>query len=290
MLVIGACTQTDKKGDSPNANGALPTTGPFAVGAATDGLEDAMRSADLTKPEVLAAIPARLRELAPKGTQPRAASVMLRALIAAKADDAAALGCDLLDRLPAGYGGKVAEPIIDTALMAIANAPGPNTGGACVEAVKKRLGQDRCLAVFRCKEDGTRLAQNSASDQRERLCTADDLKKEIVAELAKPKETVLTDKQAYAIEHFALAAMRAQNAVPPEMEKAHARRRYTLTQSEKPECEGSLRIGTPCHCDEAALRDQVCRNDTTEVSFSVCHANLSDEKKEISGVKMSSPP
>ncbi len=256
------------------------------MGSAPEGLLDAVKNTDLTKAEVRSAIPARLRELAPDGREPRAAGIMLRAMTSANPQEGATLGCELLDRLPAlPTKDPELQLFVDAALLAIANGKGD-----CRDAVNKRFGKDRCLQSIRCTKDGGRLGLGATTDQREPLCSAEDLAKEVARDLARTKEEVLLDKPAYATERLAFAVLRATNAVPEEVEKAHARRQYTLKQPEKPECGMGVAIGTPCRCDEAAIRDQVCRNDTVSVSFSFCHVDVNDSKKELTGVVMSTPP
>ncbi len=290
-IVWAACTPKDdkSKGDpaAASSGGAASSgSGPFAVGSPPDALLEAVKTTDLTKPEVRAALPARLKELAPDGKQPRAASVMLRAVANGDAKAGAALGCELLDRLPTL---PAKDPdlqlFVDSALLAVANGK-----GTCVEAVKKRLGIDRCLQSIRCTKDGARIGLGAATDQREPLCTAEDMAKEVTRDLARTKEQLLEDKPTYQTERFAFAALRAANAVPDEMDKAHARRQYVLKQADKPECGMGVPLGTPCHCDEAALRDQVCRNDTTTIAFSFCRIEVNDAKKELGNVVMSTPP
>jgi hypothetical protein len=256
------------------------------VGSPPDGLLVAVTKTDLTGTDVRGLLPARLKELAPDGKQPRAASVMLRAFASKSPQEGAALGCELLDRLPMlPAKDPELELFVDAALLAIANGK-----GACVEAVKKRFGKDRCIPSIRCTKDGGRIGLGAATDQKEPLCSADELSKEVAADLARPKEAVLQDKPTYATERLAFAALRATNAVPEEIEKAHARRQYALKQADKPDCGMGVPMGTPCHCDEAGIRDQVCRNDTTSVSFSFCHIDVNDAKKELGPVLMSSPP
>jgi hypothetical protein len=114
--------------------------------------------------------------------------------------------------------------------------------------------------------------------------------KEVTRDLARSKQEVLEDKPAYATERLAFAALRAANAVPDDIEKAHARRQYALKQADKPDCGMGVPLGSACHCDEAGLRDQVCRNDTTTVSFSFCHLEVNDAKKELGPVTMQNPP
>jgi hypothetical protein len=285
-LFLASCTQKDEKGQTQKLAADDPTAPLVTVGAPTDGLADAVAKNDLTSPAVLSGMPARLRELAKAGKEPRAAGVMLRALTVAKKDDAAALSCELLDTLPQikPYDTPESRAFVDAALLSIAHGK-----GACAPKVVTRLGQDKCLPLFRCK-DGKKLARGATTDQKEPLCSADDLAREVEDELARPKADVLVDKDAYYTERWALAALRALNAVPPEFEKAHARRQYALTQVATPECGMGIDIGKPCHTDEAAIRDQACRNETSPVSFSFTRFEVSDDKKTISNVVEGSPP
>jgi hypothetical protein len=289
-MVWAACTPKDdrSKGGDPGSSSAGPAAsgGPFAAGAPVDGLVAAVTSSDLTKADVQEKLPARLRELAASAKEPRAASVMLHALSTAKPKDAAMLGCELLDKLPPlPHADENMQLFVDASLLAVANGK-----GTCTDAVKKRLGKDRCMQSVRCTKEGGRIGLGASTDQREPLCSADDMAKEVARELGKKKEELLGDKPSYATERYAFAALRAMNAVPEDMEKAHARRQYALKQADKPECGMGLAVGAPCHCDEAALRDQVCRNDTTAVSFSFCHLDVNDAKKELGPVTMSTPP
>ncbi len=289
-IAWAACTPKDdkSKGDPGSSSASVGSlaSGPFAVGSPPETLLEAVKTTDLTKPAVRSGLPARLKELAPDGKQPRAASVMLRAVANGDAKAGAALGCELLDRLPTlPAKDPELQLFVDSALVAVANGK-----GTCVEAVNKRLGKDRCLQSIRCTKDGGRIAIGAVTDQREPLCSTDDMAKEVTRELARTKEELLQDKPAYQTERFAFAALRALGAVPEETEKAHARRQYALKQADKPECGMGVPLGTPCHCDEAALRDQVCRNDTTTIAFSFCRIEVNDAKKELGNVVMSTPP
>jgi hypothetical protein len=283
VIFLASCTQKDEKSqtttkpDDPNAPLVL-------VGAPTDGLGDVVAKSDLASPAVLQGMPARLRELAKAGKEGRAAGVMLRALAVAKKEDAAALSCDLLDVLPAitPYDVKEDRAFVDAALIAIAHGK-----GACAAKLVPRLGADKCIPQFRCK-DGKRIGRTS--DQKEPLCSADDLAREVEDELKRPKAEILAEKDVYYTERWALAALRASNAVPPEFEKAHARRLYAVTQPATPECGMGVDLGKPCHTDEAAIRDQACRNESSPVSFSFTRFDISDDKKTITNVVESSPP
>jgi hypothetical protein len=282
-LFLASCTQKDEK---PAPKPDDPAAKLVTVGAPTDGLADAVAKNDLGSPTVLQGMPARLRELAKLGKETPSAGVMLRALAVAKKEEAAALSCELLDTLPEikPYDTPENRAFVDAALISIAHGK-----GACAPKVVTRLGKDKCLPAFRCK-DGKRLVRGAPQDQKEPLCSADDLAREVEDELKRPKADVLADKDAYYTERWALAALRALAAVPPEFEKAHARRLYAVTQVATPECGMGIDIGKPCHTDEAAIRDQACRNETTPVSFSFSRFDVSDDKKTISNVIEASPP
>jgi hypothetical protein len=286
FLVAVALPSCSKKDDGPPKPSDDPTAPLVTVGAPTDGLADAVAKNDLTSAAVVAGMPARLRELAKSGKEPRAAGVMLRALAVAKKEDAAALSCELLATLPTimPYDVKDDRAFVDAALIAIAHGK-----GACADKLVVRLGKDRCLPVFRCK-DGKRLARGATTDQKEPLCSAEDLAREVEDELKRPKAEVLAEKDATYTERWALAGLRALVAVPPEFERAHARRQYALTQVAAPECGMGVDLGKPCHTDEAAIRDQACRNETSPVSFSFSRFDVSDDKKTITNVIEASPP
>jgi len=287
LILAAACTPKDSSGGpSTSSSGAAGGGGPFAVGSAPDGLALAVKTTDLTKDDTRALLPARLKELAPEGKEPRASSAMLRAYASKNAQEGAALGCELLDKLPSlPAKDPDLELFVDAALLAVANGK-----GNCIAAVKKRMGKDRCLQSVRCTKDGGRIGLGASTDQKEPLCSAEDMAKEVATDLARSKQAVLDDKPTYATERLAFAALRAANAVPDDMEKAHARRQYTLKQADKPDCGMGVTLGAPCRCDEPSLRDQVCRNDGTTVSFSFCHLEVNDAKKELGPVTMSNPP
>ena len=91
-------------------------------------------------------------------------------------------------------------------------------------------------------------------------------------------------------ELFAFAALSAKGKVPEKMRLVHARRRYAIVQPKEPPCDGAP-TGSPCHCDEATMRDQVCRHDdASSVHVGLCKFEVDDKQKKIIGVVASLAP
>ena len=83
----------------------------------------------------------------------------------------------------------------------------------------------------------------------------------------------------------------ATGKVPPTFGVAHARRRYALVQPKEPSCESGVAQDTPCHCDEATLRDQSCRQPVSStVRVGVCKFDVDDKQKKLLNVVAALPP
>lgn len=226
-----------------------------------------------------AAAAARVEELAalPQIAHPRGLGLLLR--VAARGKDVGKTACALLAKVKPEDDDK--RVLVDAALLAIAKNATP-----CPEASTILLA-DRCAASLRCNDHG-RVSPRDASKQDEPLCDKATTAKTVEEELARAPKDV--DPGQALTAHLALAAVYAQGALPDAFARAHERRRYKLTQVDKPECDSGLELGTACHCDEAAVRDQVCRNDTDSFSFSLCKVELDDKKKAIAKVSFTNPP
>ena len=49
--------------------------------------------------------------------------------------------------------------------------------------------------------------------------------------------------------------------------------------------------GTPCHCEEAVIRDQACRHpEGGQVSVGVCKFDIDDKGKKLGNVVSTPPP
>ena len=73
--------------------------------------------------------------------------------------------------------------------------------------------------------------------------------------------------------------------VPAAFTTAHARRRYALVQPTEPSCESGVAVGTACHCDEATVRDQTCRQPvSSSVHVGVCKFEVDDKQKKLLNV------
>lgn len=226
-----------------------------------------------------AAAAARVEELAaaPQIAHPRGLGLLLR--IAARGKDVGKTACALLGKVKPEDDDK--RVLVDAALLAVAKNATP-----CPEAATVLLA-DRCAPSLRCGEHG-RVSPRDASKQDEPLCDKATTAKTVEEELARAPKDV--DPGRALTPHLALAAVYAQGALPDAFARAHERRRYKLTQVDKPECESGLELGAACHCDEAAVRDQVCRNDTDGFSFGLCKVELDDKKKTIAKVSFTNPP
>ncbi len=248
-------------------------------GAPPDALLGAVASVDLGEPVIVATLAPRIREVA-KGRpvpHPRALGVMLRALARSRPEEAGRVACDVIAAGDPGGAGAM----LDGALLAAAHAK-----ARCADAVVKLLGDERCHPSFRCGPGGARIDPRAASDQTEPLCTGADLAPDVAREIGRPTPEVLKDDARWT-ERWALAALAAADAIPPAWITAHERRRYAIVQPKAPPC-GEGRIGAPCRCDEATLRDQACRNDSSPVTVAFCRFEVDAKQKVIGGVTSAS--
>jgi hypothetical protein len=248
-------------------------------GAPSDPLLGAVASVDLAEPAIQAGLAIRIRELAGQRPvpHPRAVGAMLRALARSRSEEAGRVGCDVLATADPALGGAA----VDAALLAVAH-----TKARCTDAVLKLLKDERCHPSFRCGSGGARIDPRAASDQTEPLCTAADLGPDVAREIARPTAEILKDETRWT-ERWALAALAATDAIPPAWITAHERRRYAIAQPKSPPC-GEGALGAPCHCDEATLRDQACRTDSSPVTVAFCRFEVDAKKKVIGGVTSAS--
>jgi hypothetical protein len=246
-------------------------------GAPAGGLARAMILAGASvAPEAAAA---RVEELASKTPLPSPRGVGLLLRVAARARDMSKTACALLEKTQPDDDER--RVLVDAALLAIAK-----TGAPCA-AVQKILLADACSAWLRCGPGG-RISPRDPSKQDEPLCDRATLTKELETELALAPKDV--DPSLALTPRLALMASYAQGAVPETLVQAHARRLYKLTQVDRPECDMGLTPGTPCHCDEAAVRDAVCRSASPEVAFSFCKVEVDEKKKSLPRVTFTNPP
>jgi 8-oxo-dGTP pyrophosphatase MutT (NUDIX family) len=246
-------------------------------GAPPEGLARAMLLAGADVPPEAAA--ARLEELGPATppASPRGLGLLMR--VAARGRDVSKVACAALGNAQPDDDDR--RVLVDAALLAIAKNPAP------CPAVEKLLLADRCSAWLRCGPKG-RVSPRDTSKQDEPLCEKAALAREIDEELALPPKDV--DPGLALTPRLALMAAYAQGALPEPLVAAQSRRLYKLTQVDKPECDMGLAPGTPCHCDEAQVRDQVCRVGGAEVAFSFCKVDVDDAKKTIVKVTFTNPP
>lgn len=235
----------------------------------------------------------RIRELLDPVREPRAGAVMLRVLAAVDKAESGVVGCEVLGRGLLGNAGKGAsedadvpgrEALVEAALLSVANA-----GNDCKD-VATALGEDSCMPWFRCGAEGP-LSGRETSKQDEPLCTKEQLAPVVARELERPALEVASPSHAARPSLFAFAALVASGKVPEAFTSAHARRRYALSQPKTPTCDGSLPVGTGCNCDEATVRDQVCRHPTAStVNVGVCRFEIDDKAKKIFNVMSALPP
>ncbi|WP_169928589.1 hypothetical protein [Labilithrix luteola] len=301
VLVLGATgcrkapTPDETSGASPSRSSspASPASGLGALepGQPSAGLLEAVKTVDLRDPKRAPRLAARLRELSASFTEPRALAVMHRALAQSDKAEAAAIGCEILGRAPlepaAGSEADMAgrESLVEASLLAVANAK-----AACPH-VASYLGKDPCRPFFRCNAQGP-LTGREPSLQDEPVCTQAALDDAVKKELARADADVLAGDSGSRPALFAFASLLAQDKVPEPFTKAHVRRRYALMQPKSPSCEnGGIEPGTPCHCEEATIRDQTCRHvDPGAIRVGLCRFFVDDAKKTLSGVTASLAP
>ncbi len=281
----------------PEASQAQVKTGLAATlekGKPSVGLRHAVALLPLREPARAPALAARIRELADGLHEPRGSAVMLRALITLDKAQAGAVGCDVLERTPLepnlarGNPEEVDAPgrelLAEAALLAIA------TAGSDCKHVAPLLGDEMCQPSFRCGPGGP-LDGRETSKQDEPLCTKEQLATAAAKDLDRQPADVLGLTAAARPHLYAFAALLASNKVPETFLAAHARRRYELTQPAAPSCEGAGDPGTPCHCDEAVVRDQACRHPGSKVvSVGTCKFAVDEKQKKLLDVVVTTPP
>jgi hypothetical protein len=263
-------------------------------GKPTSGLKRAVKLLPLREPVRARLLAARLRELADTIKEPRASAVMLRALAAIDKQEGATVGCEVLGKKPLdvanakGTAAEIDTPgrelLVEAALLGIANA-----GAECPQ-VAAQMGEDVCVPSFRCNDAGP-LTGREPTKQDEPVCTSEQLADAIAKDLARGPADVLAGTGGPRPQLFAFAALAKTGKVPESITRAHARRRYALAQPKDPVCDNTVAPGTPCHCEEAILRDQACRNPVSKVvSVGVCKFEIDDKTKKISNVVATPPP
>lgn len=263
-------------------------------GKPTAGLARAVAIVPLREPARAPALAARIRELAEAFREPRATAVMLRALAVLDKTEAAKVGCEIALRGPTDPANLKGPPeeidrqgrdaLLEAAILAVANA-----GAACPK-VEAALADDPCATWLRCGPEGP-IGPSQTSTQTEPLCSKEQIEKAIAQELERPPAEVVAVAKGVRTELFAYAVLLHADKVPPKLVTAHARRRYDVAQPKTPECDYSVAIGAPCHCDEATLRDQTCRHpESAQVSVGLCKFDVDDKAKKITNVVMTPPP
>lgn len=287
MLILGAFAEGpewneafEKLPSEPAASVRKGLARFLEPGGETRGLVRAVAVVPL-KNVAAVSLETRVRELVKEGKELRAAAVLLRALGASDAAKAAALGCDLLGHPPSD------DALLESAAFVTANAA--LTRGSTCRNVDAALGDDACRPSFRCGPAGP-LSGREPSRQNEPLCDKATLTSFVARELERAPADVLALTGGPRPELFAYATLVAEGRVPPTFETAHARRRYALTQPDKPPCD-SVTPAAPCHCDEATLRDQACRRPNERViSVGLCRFEVDDKAKKITNVVATLPP
>ncbi len=300
LLVDGASVEGREWDDAyaklPGASAAEVKSGLAVLlekGKPTAGLRRAVAVVPLRE-RAPAALAARIRELADPMREPRAAAVMLRALATSDKAQAGTVACEVLDHKPldlkAAKGtpqeidGPGREALAEAALLAIA------ASGTECKHVTELLGEDTCTPAFRCSPAGP-LDGRETSKQDEPLCTKEQLSAAVAKDLERAPADVLGLTNGARPQLFAFAALESAGKVPPMFVTAHARRRYPLVQPAEPACETGGPPGSPCHCDEATIRDQTCRHpESKTVSVGVCKFEIDDKQKKILNVVVTTPP
>lgn len=263
-------------------------------GAPTSGLRRAAVLVSLKEPARARGLAARVRELAEPVREPRASAVLLRALASLDKAEAAQVGCEVLSKAPLdtvdakGSPEEIDRPgreaLVEAALVAVA------AGAAECSHVAAQIDDEVCLPYFRCGAAGP-LSGRETSKQDEPLCTKEQLAKAVSQELERAPADVVGIAGGTRPKLFAFAALAATGKVPATFATAHARRRYALVQPKEPSCESGVAPGTPCHCDEATVRDQTCRQPvSTSVHVGVCKFDVDDKQKKLLNVVASLPP
>lgn len=300
LLVGGANVQAKEWDDAfaklPEARAAEVKSGLAASlerGKPTPGLRRAVVLANLKDAARAPAFAERVRELIEPIREPRASAVLLRAVASLDRAKGAELGCEVLGKTPLdttnakGTPEEIDRPgreaLVEAALVAIA------AGATECPHVTAQLGEDVCLPYFRCTEAGP-LTGRETSKQDEPLCTKEQLAKAAQQELERAPADVVSITGGTRPQLFAFAALSATGKVPATFAAAHARRRYALVQPKEPPCDGAS-PGAACHCDEATVRDQTCRQPvSTSVHIGTCKFEVDDKQKKLLNVTAALPP
>ena len=230
----------------------------------------------------------RVAEPAVQREAPKAAAVILRALATADGPRAAVVGCQTaaLARSLAKEGVADAALLLEAAGLAVAN------GYAACPALAEVLLDAPCVPSVRCGAEGRPLDGRTASRQDEPLCSASALEAAVKGELARPSAEIGASGARPSL--FALAGLTLgptkEATMPGAFTRAHERRRYALAQPESPACE-AVPAGTPCHCEEATIRDQACRREGEGlVRVGLCAFEIDDKARRLKNVVASPPP
>ena len=270
-------------------------------GKPAEGLRRAVALVPIRDAAKLGALEARTRELLEPIREPRATAAMLRVVTALDKAKGAAIGCVVLDKAPlANLDHRIApevldaagrEALVEAALLAVAaGASSPGGPTPCLPKIEAALGDDPCVSALRCGEKGP-VDPTQTSKQDEPLCTKAEVEKVVAAELERAPADVVSLAKGTRSALFAYATLAMLDKVPAAITNAHARRRFALTQPASPECDTSMTPGTPCHCDEAMLRDQTCRHpESKSVNVALCKWEIDDKAKKITNVVFSPPP
>jgi hypothetical protein len=263
-------------------------------GKPSAGLRRAVVVVPLREPSRAPMLAARLRDLAEPMREPRAQAVMLRALASLDKQEGAKVACEVLGHKPLDTANEKGTPreidplgreaLVEAAVLAVAAA------GIDCSFVAAQLGDDACIASFRCNDAGP-LTGHEASKQDEPVCTKEQLAKAIARDLERTPADVLAITNGTRPQLFAFASLLNAGKVPAAFTTAHTRRRYALVMPKEPDCESGVAPGTACHCDEAIVRDQACRHpEGQSAQVGLCRFDIDDKQKKLSNVVASLPP
>ena len=280
-------------GNAAEVNAALAKL--LDTGAASDGLKRAVVLVPLRDPAKVAGLAARVRELVKDLREPRASAVMVRELAAVDRKQGSSVGCDVLaqepmdERKAKGTPGEADAPgrelLAEAAALAIAA-----DGAECKHLPILFNPDSVCAPYFRCGPSGP-LDGRETSKGDEPLCTKDQIVPLFSKELERAPSDVADGKFTPRAALWAYAALLQKGAAPEVVTSAHARRLYALTEPAAPPCIiGSGKLDAPCHCEEAMVRDQSCRNLAGQVHVATCRWDIDDKAKTLSGVVLVNAP
>jgi hypothetical protein len=248
-------------------------------------LRRAVRFIDLTEPSRRHLVVARAADPSAWDAEPASAAVLLRALIPTSPKEASRIGCDVLKRLPDAQA-SASSMLAEAALLAVL-AQGADCAGERV--VERLLASEPCLPYYRCNDEGP-LSWNSTTDQTEPLCSRPQVDKEIAAELARPKSAVV-DASVGRAGLFAYALAQRRGHILAGFERAHARRRYPITQVAEPRCDAHVAPNAACRCEETTIRARACttKDQGPTTSSGYCGFEIDDAQQKIKDVVRATP-